>query len=89
MKLLFCKNCEDVFKLHSEIKKCKCGLTYGRYLDENNGEYYGEYAIPLGFNNYNFATGIINQPLFGRGLVFEAFIIPKTCKSFIKKDNKK
>jgi len=86
MKLLFCKNCEDIFKLHEEIKRCKCGRTYGRYIDKKYAEYFGEYAVPLGFNNYNFAIKIMNQPLFGRGLIFEAFIIPKTCESFIKKE---
>jgi|GEM_PF-4492996 len=51
MKLLFCEDCWDVFKLDTEVRKCKCGKVSGRYLrDETNAEVNGK-GISLAIGN--------------------------------------
>lgn len=87
MKLLFCKNCYDVFKLIRRSRKCKCGLTKGKYSDNLNATYTGEHAVPLGFSNFSLGNAILNQPESNRGKTFEAFVIPKNCETFIKQTN--
>jgi len=89
MKLILCKKCSDIFKLDIKLRSCKCGKSYGRYLnDDFNAEYAGEYAIPLGFKNSSLKKAIDNQPTSGSGENFEAFVIPKTCDTFIKINKK-
>jgi len=84
MKLLMCKNCGDIFSLSYEEKTCKCQNVKGKYIDNLNATYSGEYAIPIGFNNFDFGDAIYNQPFYGMGKRFEAFVIPKTCDTFVK-----
>lgn len=87
MKLLFCKNCQDVVKLLPEPRKCKCGKCEGIVKHEeglDKAYYSGEEAVPLGFANSSLRTAIINQPNFGNGKEFTAFVIPKDCYTFKK-----
>ena len=81
MKLIYCKICQDVYKLSDhETRHCKCRATWGKYLsDKYTAEYYGEYAIPLGFANSSLREALANQPLEGDGKVFTAFVIPQNC----------
>ena len=88
MKLLLCLDCDDIFNIDYEIKSCNCGATKGKYIDERNAIYSGINAIPLAFDNYSFAKAIKNQPVdtfFGEP--FTALVVPKICKTFIKKDD--
>lgn len=51
MKLLFCQNCEDVFKLDmKKMRYCKCGKVYGRYINSAEAEV-SESAISLAIGN--------------------------------------
>lgn len=88
MKLLFCKKCDDVFKLqHDNYSFCKCGQVGGKYIGELKSEYFEDekdIAIPLGFNNYSFYPAIKNQRYDGNGNEFTAFVVPKESKTFIK-----
>lgn len=79
MKLLFCTRCHDIFKLDTELRRCKCGAVSGLYLDGLNAEYSGETAIPIGFANSSLALAIRNQPESGSGELFTAFVIPSQC----------
>jgi hypothetical protein len=88
MKLLICKKCGDIFNLSNEEKTCKCKSVRGKYLDDSNAEYYGDSAIPLGFENKSLVKAIKNQPGTGESEKFNAFVIPKECKTFIKKGEK-
>lgn len=36
MKLLFCDECFDVFKLAMEVRSCHCGRCRGRYLEDGH-----------------------------------------------------
>lgn len=90
MKLLFCKNCQDVIKLIlNEKRVCKCGKVGGKYIDSLNAVYFGDMAVPIGFANSSLINAVINQPQKnGMGKDFTAFVIPKICLSykFIKEE---
>lgn len=86
MKLLLCLHCNDIFNLDYHIKACTCDKTKGKYIDIRNAIYIGDKAVPLGFDNYNLAHAITCQPERGLGERFTAFVIPKNCPTFIKKD---
>jgi hypothetical protein len=86
MKLLLCGSCYDIFNLDFDLKKCKCGETERRYLDELNATYKGNNTIPVGFSNPSLAKAISNQSQEAMGEEFTAFIIPKECPTFKKVD---
>lgn len=83
MKLLFCKSCRDIFNLHREMKRCKCALSAGIYLDEVYAIYAGP-CTPLGLINSEFCTALENQPKSGDGKVFTAFVIPDICPTMAR-----
>lgn len=85
MKLLFCKECRDVFSLSDVVKTCTCGKTTGRYLDIMNAEYHGP-CLPLGFANSTFLAAVRNQPEKDWGRDFTAFVIQKECATMVRKD---
>jgi len=78
MKLIFCKTCYDVKKLSKNMTYCNCGKCYGKYVDNLNAVINKE-AIPLGVNNFSFASSINNRPKEGIGKTFEAFVISEEC----------
>jgi hypothetical protein len=79
MKLIYCSNCKEIYRLFNEIRKCSRGCTWGKYIDETNAEYGGESAIPLGFANSSFNEAIANRPQTSPGEPFTAFVIEKEC----------
>lgn len=85
MKFLYCKACYDIFRLWEEERTCKCGKTKGRYLDLLAAEYVGDFAVPLGVDNFSFVRAVRRQPEKGRGEQFEAFVIPERCPTFKRK----
>lgn len=86
MKLIFCSECWDVFKLARHVRSCECGKCNGQYEEDGlNAWYTGESAIPLGFANNSLATACMEQPLEGWGKTFNAFVIPKICPTMEKK----
>jgi hypothetical protein len=67
-------------------KNCGCGKTRGNYTDHLNAVYEGP-AIPLGFHNFTFIESL-RQWVGGEdeNVVFDAFTIPRDCKTFVKQD---
>lgn len=85
MKLLFCKNCYDIFNLSKKsFRKCECGQTCGKYVTDNDALYSGEHAVPLGISNTELRNAIMNQKEIGQSPDFKAFVISKKCSTFIK-----
>lgn len=79
MKLILCKNCEDIVRLTSDKRSCACGLAWGRYTDQVNAEI-NDNATPLGFANSSFVNAIMNRPKGGNsGAEFTAFVIQEDC----------
>ena len=86
MKLLYCNTCRDIVKLYRTTRTCHCGATGGHYKQDGlNAVYYGP-AIPLGFANGSFHEALDNQPEFGMGTNYNAFVIPKVCPTMVHVD---
>lgn len=86
MKLLYCTKCHDIILLRKGVRRfCECRKTKGIYIDDLNAEYDGEHAVTLGIDNQSFFTAMTDQPTEGYGERFEAFVIPKSCPTFVKK----
>ena len=86
MKLLYCNNCQDVFRLYKTTSTCLCSDSGGHYkTDGLNAIYYGP-AVPLGFANPSFVAAIRSQPEWGNGFEFTAFVIPKVCPTMVHID---
>jgi hypothetical protein len=84
MKLIFCTECHDLFRMLTHERTCECGKSGGTYLEDGlHVEYWGP-AVPLGFDNMSFARAVQNQPETGWGERFEAFVIEKQCPTMVK-----
>lgn len=87
MKLLFCNSCNDTFRLFVDTPKtCHCGATQGQYEADGLHAWYSGPATPLGFANSSFVAALGGQPDSGWGTPFTAFVIPKECPTFAKRD---
>ncbi len=85
MKLIFCKDCEDVVRLKEKRRYCSCGNIWGQYVDNLNAKI-SHKAIPFGFANSSFADALWAEDADKRkgtskeqGHRFEAFMIPHDC----------
>jgi hypothetical protein len=78
VKLIFCSQCQDVFRLFDEPRSCKCGQCSGRYVDARNAEVTGDPAM-LGFDNASFVRALRREPDNGPGARFAAFVIARDC----------
>ena len=85
MKLILCRECEDVFKLDYKLRSCKCGQCKGKYLKDGINATYQGPAVPIGFANSSLVKAVNNQPERGMGKEFIAFVIPKQCPTFSRK----
>jgi len=83
MKLLLCKECQDIVRLIQDEKRvCQCGKVGGKYTDNLNAIYFGEMAVPIGFANSTLVKAVHKQPENGMGENFTAFVIPKVCPTY-------
>jgi hypothetical protein len=78
MKLIFCPKCQDVKKLQDEKTTCKCGQSWGRYLDDVNAEIGGN-AVLLGIDNSSFAHALKYRVKKFCGVRFIGFVIEEEC----------
>jgi hypothetical protein len=85
MKLIYCPKCRDVVKLISDkTRYCSCGEVFGKYTDNVNAAV-AAHCIVLGFENSSFHHALDNAPIDpGRGLCFDAFLIPRDASSVIR-----
>ncbi len=89
MKLIFCKKCHDVRKIHTIKVSCVCGKSWGRYFPDGLHAEDGGEAGPLAFVNSSFAGAIGDQPTTddNGGVPFGAFVVPKECETYKKVEN--
>lgn len=87
MKLVYCQKCQGIIRLRNIEKQCDCGLTKGKYIDNLNAVFSGEFAIPMGVDNNSFREALLiyNDMNFQYGPNFKAFIITEPCKTFKRK----
>ena len=57
MKLLFCPDCWDLFKLTLKLRSCACGKVKGKYLNVKEAVSNGQ-GVSLGLDNLRLVQGI-------------------------------
>lgn len=91
MKLVHCNSCGDTFNLSQKVeKKCSCGETKGRMIDDRNAVYSGN-ATAFGISDSSFHNAVkaqANRDLNGlsvyEGSTFDAYIYPEKTATVIK-----
>lgn len=59
MKLLLCSKCDDVIKLTvGKWRRCECGQTSGRYLEDGDKAEVSEGCIVLGINSTSLSEAV-------------------------------
>lgn len=88
MKLVFCKECQDIVRPRIDKKReCECGKVSVIGRGETNIHITGkESAYVFGFCNSNFVNALRNRPKDGMGFDFNAFVIPEKCQTVIYED---
>jgi hypothetical protein len=84
MKLLYCGHCGDIVLLFLERRSCKCGRSWGQYLEDRSTTVQTECSLSLGFANADFWSAIkslltdrqANRSGFSPLLCFRAWINP-------------
>src|SRR6266480_1786511 len=72
MKLIYCQDCHDLFKLSLTMRTCECGHVYGRYVNNQDAEV-SEDAVSIVIGNTADRTSYC-QP--GHGLIELAWVRP-------------
>lgn len=54
MKLMYCAHCHDVVKLFPEKRACRCGKSWGHYLDDGSTTVQTWPSLSLGIANPDF-----------------------------------
>lgn len=94
MKLLMCRECQDIFNLTRKLKSCSCGESSGRYVDNLNAEISGD-CVPIGIDNDSFSLAYRLQKVDNafqektvghEGVPFDAFFIPEAATSIKRID---
>lgn len=92
MKLLFCKECQDVFKLTTKrVRKCACGKTRGKYEKDGLHAWYSGPCVPLGLANSSLVSAMqkmANDPDADWGKDFKAFVVPPVSDTFVRRVEK-
>ena len=58
MKLLLCGHCGDVVRLFSERRTCKCGKSWGNYLEDGSTAVQSNHTLSLGLHNHDLNSAI-------------------------------
>jgi hypothetical protein len=51
MKLIYCTQCQDVFKLARELRQCSCGRCKGKYKEDGHHAVNNGKGISLAISN--------------------------------------
>ena len=79
MKGVFCTKCYDIVFLRPNGRRtCECKQSWGEYVDDLNAKIGGP-CVPIGFSNKSFVHALKHRPEYGKGKIFESFIIPVHC----------
>ncbi len=80
MKLLYCVHCGDVVRLFPEKRTCKCGKSWGHYLEDNATTVQTYPSLSLGLANPDFQQAlnafVENPNVFSPVLAIRAWINP-------------
>lgn len=81
MKLIFCTECSDIVRLLDYKRKCECKKSYGYYEKDGLNAVIGGKAIPWAISNPSFVRALQRRPEEGDGVRFDAFVIPRKCRT--------
>jgi hypothetical protein len=73
MKLIYCRACQDIVRLHTTERPCICGRSRGRYRNDRVVQVFGPCGV-LGIPNFGFLKAV-NDPTHLLGGDFKAFLI--------------
>ena len=80
LKLLYCVHCGDVVRLFPEKRFCKCGKSWGNYLEDNSTTVQTYPSLSLGLANPDFQQAlnafVENPNSFSPVLAIRAWINP-------------
>lgn len=79
MKLIFCPACNDMVKLLHETRQCRCGESWGRYIDDQRAQIGGK-AVAVGICNHRFLAALKGRPLRGANVSLDAWVFPMQHK---------
>ena len=54
MKLMYCAHCKDIVRLFSERRSCKCGKSWGQYLEDDSTTVQTWPSLSIGIANPDF-----------------------------------
>lgn len=77
MKLIFCEECWDIFKMAMESRSCACGKCTGRYLEDGHKAETNGRGVQLAIGNgslLNAIAGMRRHESEGIGHDKEAYI---------------
>jgi hypothetical protein len=57
MKLVYCQDCQDLFKLSYAVRTCECGRVYGRYINNDEVEVSDD-AVSIAIGNTHLRAAI-------------------------------
>jgi hypothetical protein len=73
MKLMFCHRCSSLTTLSHISTWCKCGKSYGRFVNHNDAEIHGP-CIPLSISNGSLRDAVMHRLETGEGSEVTAWI---------------
>lgn len=85
MKLIFCKQCQDIVRLTNRIRYCKCKNVYGRYVNDSVA-IISKNAVPIGILN-NSLKAALNKDNKTEDVHFVSFIIAENAPNIIRSDD--
>jgi len=80
LKLLYCGHCGDVIRLFPEKRYCRCGKSWGQYLEDNATTVQTYPSLSLGIANPDFQlalkTFVENSNYFSPVMVIRCWVNP-------------
>lgn len=77
MKLIYCPECLDVKKVRMlKLRRCRCGKSWGYYLDDDLTAVVGGLAVPLAVENDKLREAVARRPESGRGSQCRLRVLP-------------
>jgi len=84
MKLIHCTECQDIYNVTQDIKRCSCGKTVAFHVNYENIFYGGESAVCLGIDNNALVLAEHIRVLDGFAPRFDSYVTALWCESTIK-----
>jgi len=58
MKLMYCAHCHDIVKLFPEKRSCKCGKSWGHYIEDDSTTVQTFPSLSIGIANPDFTAAM-------------------------------